>query len=292
MGCQDCVDAQCVDDDGKCDDGDACTDDSCVDGDCVSTSLEQTLVIKQGASGQGPDCNAPVNSNSNGVIPILLVGTGGFNVHNVAQGTLDLHLCGDGPSGVGPIASHTKFKDLNHPTDLPVGCPGCQCNDDESSDGIDDLSMKFSTSAVVAGLNLTHGVYTLELTGTLNDGSPFCARDCIIVVPPGSGLNNATAQSNVPGTLIEVTPMDLNWDIDGFADFTRSYVEGTTITLTAPITSEGHRFLRWSIDGEMQGFGIRTVEVTISKDTTLKAFYQRPGRVDPELPTEGSGDME
>ena len=42
----------------------------------------------------------------------------------------------------------------------------------------------------------------------------------------------------------------------------------------------------------MQGFGIRTIEVTISADTTLKAFYLRPGRVIPELPTEGSGDMD
>ena len=86
--------------------------------------------------------------------------------------------------------------------------------------------------------------------------------------------------------------MDLNWDIDGFADFTRSYIEGTTITLLAPSTSDGRRFLRWSVNGEMQGFGIRTIEVTISADTTLKAFYLRPGRVIPELPTEGSGDMD
>ncbi len=103
---------------------------------------------------------------------------------------------------------------------------------------------------------------------------------------------NATMESNVQDTLLEVTPMDLNFDIDGFADFSRAYIEGTTITLTAPITSEGRRFLRWSVDGEMQAFGIRTVEVIVSEDTILKAFYQRPGSVDPELPTEGSGDME
>ncbi len=38
--------------------------------------------------------------------------------------------------------------------------------------------------------------------------------------------------------------------------------------------------------------GIRRIDVGISADTTLKAFYQRRGRVIPELPSEGSGDME
>ena len=98
-------------------------------------------------------------------------------------------------------------------------------------------------------------------------------------------------QSNVPDTFIEMTPLDLNVDSDGFADFTRTFVEGTTITLQAPSTSDGRRFLRWSVNGEMQGFGIRTVDVTISADTTLKVFYSRRGRVLPELPTEVSGDM-
>ena len=103
---------------------------------------------------------------------------------------------------------------------------------------------------------------------------------------------NATMESNVSATLLEVTPMDLNWDIDGFADFSRAYIEGTMVTLTAPSLSEGRRFLRWSINGEMQEFGIRRIDVTITADTALKAFYQRQGRVVPKLPTEGSGDMD
>ncbi len=194
-----CTDESCDPETGcghtdvDCDDGESCTADSCdPETGCVHEDIEQTLIIKQGAGGPGPDCHAPVNASSNGLLPILLVGTGGFDVHDVDQGSLDLHLCGEGPSGVQPIAHHTRFRDLNHPTDLPIGCPGCQCNDDESSDGIDDLSMKFSTNDVVATLGLTHGVYTLELTGTTQDGWDFCARDCIIVIPPGFGLNNAT----------------------------------------------------------------------------------------------------
>ncbi len=137
--------------------------------------------------------------------------------------------------------------------------------------------MKFRTDTTLAALGLGAGdSATLELTGEMLDGTAFCARDCIVVVPPGVGAVNATMQSNVPDTFIEMTPTDVNIDSDGFANFTRSLFEGTTITLKAPITSEGRRFLRWSVDGVMQGFGIRTIEVTIDEDTTLKAFYRRP----------------
>ena len=234
-----------------------------------------------------------MNPNSNGVIPVLLVGDAGFDVNNVDLDSLDLHRCdGEGGSAT-PLADHTAVKDLNHPGDS-VGCGECACNDDQSSDGIDDLSMKFRTDETLAALSIGagSGVVTLELTGTMLDGTPFCARDCIVVVPPGSGQNNATMQSNVADTFIEVTPLDLNVDSDGFANFSRAYVEGTTLTLTAPSTSNGRRFLRWMVDGQMQGFGIRAIDVTISEDTTLKAFYQRPGRITPDRPSEGSGDME
>ncbi len=283
-----CADGNCENTPVDCDDSDSCTVDECIDGECVNTSFEQTLIIKQGA------CPAPVNPNSNGVIPILLVGDDGFNVNNIDLDSLDLHRC-DGVGGSAtPLADHTKVEDLNHPADEPTACGGCTCNDDQSSDGVDDLSLKFRTSTTLAalGLGAGDGVVTLELTGEMLDGTPFCARDCVVVVPPGSGPINATMQSNVSDTFIEVTPLDLNIDSDGFADFTRTLVEGTTITLTAPITSDGRRFLRWSVNGEMQESGIRTIEVTISEDTTLKAFYKRQDRVIPELPTEGSGDMD
>ncbi len=250
-------------------------------------SLGQTLIIKQGA------CPAPVNPNSNGVLPMLLVGDDGFDVNNIDLDSLDLHRCDGAGGSATPLAEHIKVKDLNHPGDS-VGCGECACSDDQSSDGIDDLSLKFRTDTTLAalGIGAGDGVLTVELTGTMLDGTPFCSRDCLVVVPPGSGPANATMQSNVPDTFIEMTPLDLNVDSDGFADFTRAFVEGTAITLTAPSTSDGRRFLRWSVNGEMQGFGIRTIEVTISEDLTLKAFYQRPSRVTPDRPTEGSGDME
>ena len=251
--------------------------------------VERTLIVKQGA------CPAPVNPNSNGVIPMLLVGDGDFDVNMVDLTTLELRRC-DGAGGVAtPLADHTEVEDLNHPFGGgEVGCGACACNENQESDGIGDLKLKFRTDTTLAALGLTaaDGVTTVELSGSMMDGSAFVARDCMVVVPPGSGQSNATMQSNVFDTFIDVAPLDLNVDSDGFADFSRSYVAGTIVTVTAPTNSQGRRFLRWSVDSVLQPIGVRTMDVTVGENTTLKAYYQRASRLRPHRPTEGSGDME
>ena len=49
-------------------------------------------------------------------------------------------------------------------------------------------------------------------------------------------------------TFIEVTPLDLNIDSDGFSSFDRAYYPGTLLTVTAPLNSEGRRFVRWMFE--------------------------------------------
>ena len=62
----------------------------------------------------------------------------------------------------------------------------CDCHEMEG-DGIDDLTMKFSTPDVVDVLELDalEPGETVELvvSGTLQDGTPFSASDCILIVP-------------------------------------------------------------------------------------------------------------
>ena len=99
-------------------------------------------------------------------------------------------------------------------------------------------------------------------------------------------------EATVGDTLMEVSPFDVNVDSDGFTNFNRSYPKGTVVSVTAPPASEGHRFLRWSLNGVMQEYGVRAIDVTVSEDTALRAYYQRPARMRPDLPTEDSGDME
>ncbi len=131
------------------------------------------------------------------------------------------------------------------------------------------------------------------LSGSLLDGTPFTATDCIVIVPPGNtSPTNAHVESNVADTFVEVAPLDLNFDADGFADFSRSYYGGTAMTLTAPPHSAGRRFVRWMIDSAPQPIGMRTIEVIVSEATTLKAVYARPTRPTPEHPTESDVPLE
>ena len=99
-------------------------------------------------------------------------------------------------------------------------------------------------------------------------------------------------ESNVLDTFIEVTPLDLNVDSDGFANFGRAYFPDTLVTVTAPPRSAGRPFLRWKVDGVLQTIGLRTIEVEITSDVNLEALYRRSSRIEPKPPTEGSGDME
>ncbi len=120
----------------------------------------------------------------------------------------------------------------------------------------------------------------------------FIASDCISIAPPGADPINAMMESNVLDTFIEVTPLDLNVDSDGFANFGRAYLADTLVTVTAPPNSAGRRFLRWKVDGVLQTIGLRTIEIAITSDVDLEALYRRSGRIEPEQPTEDEGDME
>ncbi len=276
-------------DDGCVGGGAACAEDQICDEDAAQCISVGSLIIKQGA------CPAPVNVNGNGVVPMVLAGSGGFAASTAVPGSLELRRCDGAGGSATPIANQTKLKDLNHPNDGDVQCGECSCNDDQSSDGITDLSLKFATNDLVAAglIGPGEGQVGLELTGELADGTPFVARDCVAVLPPGdTQQTNANVNSNEPGAFIGVLPVDLNADSDGFANFARAYEVGTEVTLTAPSVADGRRFLRWMVDGQLQSVGMRTVEVTIAEGTMLKALYKRSTRVRPDRPSEGSGDME
>ena len=92
--------------------------------------------------------------------------------------------------------------------------------------------------------------------------------------------------------LIEVTPLDLNIDSDGFANFGRAYFPGTVVTVTAPPISAGRPFVRWRVDGVLQEMGNRFLELTVTEDSALEAIYQHQRQLEPERPEEDDGDLE
>ena len=55
--------------------------------------------------------------------------------------------------------------------------------------------------------------------------------------------------------------------------------------------SRGRKFLRWSIDGVLFPFGLRTIEFIAQEYSEIEAIYKRLDLV-PERPAEDDGDLE
>jgi hypothetical protein len=110
-----------------------------------------------------------------GVIPVALVGSATFDVHDVDLSSLRLE-------GVAPLSDGGGPK-LNDVT-APIGdVEGCECAQ-YGPDGKKDISMKFNALELAAMIpEGTHGDQrTLTMTGTLMDGTPFSASDCVTIV--------------------------------------------------------------------------------------------------------------
>jgi hypothetical protein len=244
---------------------------------------DRSLIIKQGA------CPAPVNPASNGLTKMLLVGEADFDVSQVVLESVELSRCDGmgeavtphfGPPGPGP-----KIVDLNHPNDDEVGCGGeavpCACNDDQSSDGIDDLSLRFATSAMAEAFLLDEApggsIITLVLTGELADGSGFAAADCIQIVGPPAGDGALVVEASMPDVWIDMQPLDDLLDDGGFTTFKRGHGVGTLVTLTAPETVNGRIFVGWIIDGLQFSTPQTTVHFIVhEEETTAEALYTSP----------------
>lgn len=151
---------------------------------CVTPPPARLLDIKPGS------CPNPLNRGSQGVLPVALCGAPGFDVRDVAISSLALSRA-DGTGGSvgpheGPPGPHTVIDDVA----TPQAESGCACHELDE-DGIDDVMMHFDTPGVVAALSLDDlpgGAFVeLVLSGTLTDGTPFSASDCVRLVPPNGG---------------------------------------------------------------------------------------------------------
>ena len=91
---------------------------------------------------------------------------------------------------------------------------------------------------------------------------------------------------------MKVTPVDGNSHADGLTNFSRAYSEGTIVSVTAPLLSNGRKFVRWSVNGVLQDLDARTLTLTATEDITLKAYYKRQGRIAPDDPRDGGGDLD
>jgi len=151
-------------------------DDNDVPDECET--IIASLDIKPGA------CPNRVNRRSHGTLQAALVGSDSFDVRQVDTEFLALRRA-DGVGGEvrplsGPPGPRIQIKDVATPFDGEL----CDCHELER-DGIDDLVLRFHTDELVEALELeslpTDVSVKLSLSGTLLDGTPFEASDCILL---------------------------------------------------------------------------------------------------------------
>ncbi|UCG33990.1 MAG: FG-GAP repeat protein, partial [Phycisphaerales bacterium] len=221
---------------------------------------EAAADIKPGA------CPNPFNRIGHGVLPVALLGASHFDVTQIDAATVRLARAdGQGQPVApheGPPGPHSVYEDVATPFCGEL----CDCHD-AAGDGILDLFMKFKSDHVVAGLLLDEldpgALVELVVTGSLLDGTPFAAGDCIRLVPPGTPPGELVVTSSMPNVWVDSSPLDLQLDGGGFTDFQRTYPAGTVVTLTAPDSVNGRHFKRWVVDGVLQPAGVKTIELTI-----------------------------
>ena len=120
---------------------------------------------------ENPSQNA--KSKKGGLLPVAILGVESFDVTEIDVSSLLLE-------GVAPLRHN--LEDVAAPV---VNGEECECTT-AGPDGIMDLALKFRKQDVAMALGfVTDGdVLALTLTGTLLDGTPFEASDCIIVRGP------------------------------------------------------------------------------------------------------------
>jgi hypothetical protein len=118
-----------------------------------------------------------VNLKSKGRLPMAILGTAGTSVAAIDLNTITL--------------AGTGLRPMKSPSMERVATPGtgddCPCGT-EADDGYDDLVLHYSIHDLILELGLgarTAGeVVTITVQGSLNSGTPFEAKDCVILAAP------------------------------------------------------------------------------------------------------------
>ena len=138
-----------------------------------------TIIIPEPATEVAVDikpgsCPNPVNVKSKGVLPVAILGSADFDVHDIDVATIQL-------AGVDP--NHSNYENVARPL---IDANECECSTEEP-DGYMDLTLKFNTQEIVGAIGpVADGdKLVLELTGLLHDDTPITGTDCIIIRAKG-----------------------------------------------------------------------------------------------------------
>jgi hypothetical protein len=224
-------------------------------------------------------CPNSWNRESNGVLPVAILGTEDFDVTQIDLSSVTISRA-DGTGGSvapneGPPGPHSVFEDVGTPFDGEV----CDCHE-AGGDGFLDLSLKFRTQDVADLLPVDDpngALVPLVVSGTFLDGTEFTSNsDCVRLVPPGS-LPGQVSVESIPGAWTDATPLDNQLDGGGFGSFKRTYPHTTVLTLTAPSRHNGNPFICWKLDGVQLGNEREITLVVNNAEHVAKALFKKAG---------------
>jgi hypothetical protein len=126
-------------------------------------------------------CPNPLNVNSNGVLPVAILGTEDFDVTQIDPASVALE-------GVSPL--RWSEEDVATPYEPFIGKEDCMDCSEERSDGFKDLTLKFDMQAIVEAIGeVDHGqCLVLTLTGNLKeefDGTDIMGEDVVRIIKKG-----------------------------------------------------------------------------------------------------------
>ena len=142
-------------------------------------ALEFSREIEVGVDVKPTSCPNPLNVKSKGVLPVAITGSDTLDVNDINVSTITLE-------GVSPIRSNVEDVATPHEPFVDKDLDRNNCTE-EGADGLDDLTLKFDSQAIVVALgSVSDGdVVAVHLTGELNDGTPILGEDVVWIKKKG-----------------------------------------------------------------------------------------------------------
>lgn len=123
-------------------------------------------------------CRNPLNVQSQGVLPVAILGIDGFDVTDIDPESVRVE-------GVAPL--RWSVEDVATPFEPFTGKEDAFDCTEEGPDGFDDLTLKFSRQDVIAAVGEVEDgdVVVFGLTGELFDGTPFEGEEVVVILKKG-----------------------------------------------------------------------------------------------------------
>jgi hypothetical protein len=116
-------------------------------------------------------------------------------------------------------------------------------------------------------------------------------ENCLLLVPQDRNASVLSISSSLPDVPVELSQADLCGHAGGSGDFERLFLQGDLVTITAPASFGGHRFVRWVINGNEQPKGQATTTIVLLGEVhSAVAVYDRRIAAQPEQTPSGRLD--